>query len=120
MIGSDGLPHDVHPHPRLWGTFPRVLGHYCRDEGLFSLEQAVHKMTGLSAGNFGLADRGEIRQGAHADLVVFNADTVIDRATFDAPEQPAVGIDHVIVGGTLSWSAGGHTGDRNGRFIRRL
>ena len=120
MIGSDGLPHDVHPHPRLWGTFPRVLGHYCRDEGLFSLEQAVHKMTGLSAGNFGLTDRGEIRQGAHADLVVFDADTVIDRATFDAPEQPAVGIDHVIVGGTLSWSAGGHTGDRNGRFIRRL
>jgi len=119
MIGSDGLPHDAHPHPRLWGTFPRVLGHFCRDEGLFSLEQAVHKMTGLSAGNFGMADRGEIREGVHADLVVFDADTIIDRATFEAPEQPAAGIDHVIVGGTISWSGGGPTGDRNGRFIHR-
>jgi len=119
MIGSDGLPHDAHPHPRLWGTFPRVLGHYCRGEGLFSLEQAIHKMTGLSAGNFGLTDRGEIREGAHADLVVFDADTVIDRATFEDPEQPAAGIDHVVVGGTISWSGGGHTGDRNGRFIHR-
>ncbi len=119
MIGSDGLPHDTHPHPRLWGTFPRVLGHYARDEGLMPLELAVHKMTGLSAGNFGLTDRGEIRVGAHADLVVFDADTVIDRATFDAPQQTAAGIDHVIVGGTVSWTSGAHTGDRNGRFIRR-
>ena len=54
MIGSDGLPHDIHPHPRLWGTFPRVLGHYCREVGLFGLETAVHKMTGLSAARFGL------------------------------------------------------------------
>ena len=63
MIGSDGLPHDVHPHPRLWGTFPRVLGHYARDEGLFTLEQAVHKMTGLSARNFGLQGRGLVAAG---------------------------------------------------------
>ena len=119
MIGSDGLPHDVHPHPRLWGTFPRVLGHFARDQGLFSLEQAVHKMTGLSAVTFGLTDRGEIRPGAYADLVVFDADTVIDRATFDAPDQPAAGIDHVIVGGTITWSDGALTGNRNGQFIRR-
>ena len=64
MIGSDGLPHDQHPHPRLWGTFPRVLGHYSRDLGLFPLETAVHKMTGLSARQFRLADRGAIRAGA--------------------------------------------------------
>ena len=68
MIGSDGLPHDQHPHPRLWGTFPRVLGHYSRDLGLFPLETAVHKMTGLSARQFRLADRGEFRAGACADV----------------------------------------------------
>ena len=62
MIGSDGLPHDIHPHPRLWGTFPRVLGHYCREVGLFGLEKAVRKMTGLSAARFGLAGRGVVRR----------------------------------------------------------
>src|SRR6185312_5532691 len=72
MIGSDGLPHDVHPHPRLWGTFPRILGHYCREVGLFSLEAAVHKMTGLSAARFGLAGRGIVAAGAYADLCVFD------------------------------------------------
>lgn len=119
MVGSDGLPHDTHPHPRLWGTFPRVLGHYCRDEGLLTLEQAVHKMTGLSAGNFGLKDRGELREGAFADLVVFDADTIIDTATFDDPKQPAIGIEHVIVNGAISWSGGQHTKTRAGRFIRQ-
>jgi N-acyl-D-amino-acid deacylase len=119
MIGSDGLPHDEHPHPRLWGTFPRVLGHYCRDEGLFSLETAVHKMTGLSAQNFGLKDRGEIREGAIADLVIFDADTIIDRATFEAPMQPAAGIDHVIVNGISTWVAGHSAAGRAGHFIAR-
>ena len=97
MVGSDGLPHDTHPHPRLWGTFPRVLGRFCREEQLFSLEQAVHKMTGLSAGNFNIADRGEIRAGAYADLVVFDEQAINDTATFEDPAQPAAGIDHVIV-----------------------
>ncbi|NOZ31749.1 MAG: D-aminoacylase [Alphaproteobacteria bacterium] len=119
MIGSDGLPHDINPHPRLWGTFPRVLGHFCRDEGLFGLEEAVHKMTGLSAKNFGLTDRGVLREGAFADVVIFDADTIIDTATYENPVQPAAGIDHVLVGGTVSWSAGGHTGHRAGGFIRR-
>ena len=109
MIGSDGLPHDVHPHPRLWGTFPRVLGHFCRDLGLFSLEQAVHKMTGLSAANFGFKDRGEVRPGAHADLVIFDAEEIIDRATFENPAQAATGIDCVMVGGEVSWKSDGAT-----------
>jgi len=61
MVGSDGLPHDAFPHPRLWGTFPRILGHYARDMGLFSMEEAVHKMTGHTAQVFGLVDRGAIR-----------------------------------------------------------
>lgn len=119
MIGSDGLPHDTHPHPRLWGTFPRVLGHYCRDEKLFSLEQAVHKMTGLSARNFGLKDRGEIRAGAYADIVVFDADGINDTATFSNPTQPAEGIERVFVNGQFSWSSGGPTGQSGGRFLRR-
>ena len=119
MIGSDGLPHDVHPHPRLWGTFPRVLGHYSRDIGLFTLEQAVHKMTGLSAQTFGLTDRGEVRPGAFADLVVFDPATVLDRATYEAPKTPADGIDLVIVSGEISWRQGAPTDARNGRFVRR-
>ncbi len=119
MIGSDGLPHDVHPHPRLWGTFARVLGHYSRDIGLFTLEQAVHKMTGLSARTFGLTDRGEIRPGAFADLVVFDPATVHDAATFEAPKTPAEGIDTVVVGGAISWRHGEPTEGRTGRFVKR-
>ncbi len=118
MIGSDGLPHDEHPHPRLWGTFPRVLGHYARDEGLFSLEEAVRKMTSLTARQFGLKDRGEIREGAFADLVLFDAETVIDTATFDAPKQPAAGIHMVMVNGRTVWRDGEHTGARPGRPVR--
>ena len=87
MVGSDGLPNDPKPHPRLWGAFPRVLGHYSRDAGLFPLNQAVHKMTGLSAARYGLAGRGLIREGYHADVVLFNPDTVIDRATFADPSR---------------------------------
>ncbi len=75
MVGSDGLPHDSHPHPRLWGTFPRVLGHYSRELGLFDLETAVHKMTGLSAARFGLGGRGRLAPGAYADLCVFDPET---------------------------------------------
>lgn len=119
MIGSDGLPHDEHPHPRLWGTFPRVLGHYVREAGLFPVEEAVRKMTSLSAARFGLKDRGVLRQGAYADLVVFDPDTVIDAATFDHPKQPAQGIDVVFVNGRVVWQNGRHTGARPGRALRR-
>jgi N-acyl-D-amino-acid deacylase len=119
MIGSDGLPHDVHPHPRLWGTFPRVLGHYCREIGLFGLETAVHKMTGLSAARFGLTGRGIVAAGAYADLTVFDPDTVIDRATFAEPTLPAAGIEHVFVNGRPVWSGAKPTGERPGRTLRR-
>jgi N-acyl-D-amino-acid deacylase len=119
MIGSDGLPHDQHPHPRLWGTFPRVLGHYSRDLGLFSLETAVHKMSGLSARQFKLDDRGEVREGAYADLVVFDAASVKDVATFEQPEALAIGIDCVLVNGAIAYRFGHAATGRSGRFLRR-
>jgi N-acyl-D-amino-acid deacylase len=119
MIGSDGLPHDQHPHPRLWGTFPRVLGHYSRDLGLFPLETAVHKMTGLSARQFRLTDRGEIRAGAFADVVVFDAATISDSATFEQPKALALGIDCVLVNGKLAYRPGEAEPGRSGRFLAR-
>ena len=118
LIGSDGLPHDTRPHPRLWGTFPRVLGHYCRELGLFSLEAAVHRMTGRAAEVFGLQDRGVIAEGAAADLVVFDPETVIDRADYDDPMRPASGIDRVLVAGRTVWDGQAETGERPGRFLR--
>lgn len=119
MIGSDGLPHDAAPHPRLWGTFPRVLGHYSRGLGLFPLETAVYKMTGLTAKTFGLKDRGVIREGAYADLCVFDAGTVDETATFARPIAPAKGIEAVVVNGALTWRDGKPTGARPGRVLRR-
>lgn len=119
MVGSDGIPGTDAPHPRLWGTFPRVLGHYARDEGLFPLEAAIHKMTGLTAAVFGFKDRGELRPGAVADVTVFDAAHIIDRATFAKPTQESIGIDYVIVGGDLVVEQGRRTAARPGRLIRR-
>jgi N-acyl-D-aspartate/D-glutamate deacylase len=106
MIGSDGLPRDSRPHPRLWGTFPRVLGHYSRELKLFPLEAAVHKMTGLPAATFRIADRGVIREGAFADVVLFDADTVADTATFEDPIRLSAGIAEVLVNGATAFAAG--------------
>ncbi|HKP14441.1 MAG TPA: D-aminoacylase [Gemmatimonadaceae bacterium] len=119
VIGSDGLPNDPRPHPRLWGTFPRVLGHYSRDEGLFPLAVAVHKMTGLAARKFGLGDRGVVREGLAADLVLFDAATVRDVATFTDPQRAAAGIHAVWVNGVLSSRDQVPTGERGGSFISR-
>lgn len=119
MIGSDGLPWDKHPHPRLWGTYPRVLGRYCRDEQLFSLPQAIHKMTTMPARRFGLTERGAIAEGFWADLVLFDPNTIRDAATFADPLRPAEGIAGVWVNGILSYTAQGLTGNRAGRFLSR-
>ncbi|HLM15995.1 MAG TPA: D-aminoacylase [Reyranella sp.] len=119
MIGSDGIPFDAHPHPRLWGTFPRVLGHYSRDLKLFPLEDAVRRMTSYSAQRFGLAKRGEIRPGFYADLCVFDPATVIDTATFEKPISAAKGIDVVLCNGQTVWRDGKPGGGRSGRALRR-
>ena len=119
MIGSDGLPLDKHPHPRLWGTFPRVLGHYTHHLKLFTLPEAVSKMTSLPAKRFGFSKRGLVREGYYADLVVFDAGTVMDKATFEEPKQQSTGIDLVMVNGQLAFQDGHLTGRRGGRFLRR-
>jgi len=119
MIGSDGLPNDPRPHPRLWGTFPRVLGRYSREEGLISLPEAVHKMTEMPAQRFGLAGRGMIREGYCADLVLFDAEKIIDTATFSDPVCAAKGIRGVWVNGVLSYTKDGATGNHAGQFVAR-
>jgi N-acyl-D-amino-acid deacylase len=119
MIGSDGLPHDAFPHPRLWGTFPRVLGHYTREVGLFDLETAVHKMTGLPAAKFGLPGRGAIKADCFADLVLFDAERVADTATFEQPLLPAAGVHSVFVNGKCAWQQNRATGTRGGRVLSR-
>jgi N-acyl-D-amino-acid deacylase len=126
MVGSDGpcvAPYGItgqgKPHPRLYGTFPRVLGHYARDLGLLGLPQAVFKMTGGAAMALGLADRGTIAVGNAADLVIFDPEEIIDSATFDDPHQYPVGIDTVLVNGVTVIDGGEHTGALPGRLLRR-
>lgn len=119
MVGSDGLPVDPLPHPRLWGAFPRVLGHYSRDLNLFSLPEAIRKMTRLSADRFGLDDRGRIAVGAAADMVLFDPIKVKDAATFTQPQQLAEGIEAVWVNGILSYAQKTVTGMRAGKFLTK-
>jgi N-acyl-D-amino-acid deacylase len=125
MIGSDGMslaPYGAlgegRPHPRSYGTFPRVLGEYARDQRVLSLAQAVHKMTGLPARRLGLKDRGLIRVGARGDLVVFDPKTVADQATYQAPHRYPVGVEHVLVNGRFVIKDGEHTGSLPGRVLR--
>jgi N-acyl-D-amino-acid deacylase len=119
MIGSDGLPFDAYPHPRLWGTFPRVLGHYVRELKLFTLEEAVRRMTSLPAQTFGLAARGTLKPGNYADICVFDADTVIDTADFKTPIAPARGIELVLVNGCAAWQRGASPAQRGGKVLLR-
>jgi N-acyl-D-amino-acid deacylase len=118
LIGSDGIPLGGKPHPRLHHTFPRVLGHYTRDRGVLSLETAIARMTGLSARRFGLLDRGEVRAGAFADLVLLDPDTVADTGTFTDPTSVPAGIERVWVNGVCVAADGQHTGERPGRALR--
>jgi N-acyl-D-amino-acid deacylase len=116
-ICSDGSLDSLHPRGR--GAFPKVLRVYVREKKLLTLEEAIRKMTGLSAANVGIADRGVIRKGAYADLVLFDPATVADRATFEDPKALSVGIDKVWVNGVLAWDDGKASGARPGRGVRR-
>ena len=125
MVGSDGIP-DLRgkPHPRLFGTFPRVLGHYVRERGVLALPEAVRRMTSLSAQTFGMTERGQIREGYWADLVLFDPETIIDGATYDAPQTEPDGIALVVVNGAVAYErwdgaqAGLHTGVGTGQMLR--
>ena len=122
MVASDGRltqPGEGHPHPRWYGTFPRVLGRYVREQGVLTLEEAIHKMTGLPARRMGLPERGEVREGWYADLVVFDPSTVADAATFEEPHQYAVGIPYVVVNGWITVDDGKYRDLRAGRVLTR-
>jgi N-acyl-D-amino-acid deacylase len=119
MVGSDGIP-DLRgrPHPRLFGTFPRVLAHYVRERGVLTLPEAVRRMTALPAAIFGLSERGSIRPGYWADLVLFDAQAVRDTATYDEPQQLPAGIGYVVVNGRIAFEHGEGTGVAAGRMLR--
>jgi N-acyl-D-aspartate/D-glutamate deacylase len=125
-IGSDGSAYATegplrrgNPHPRNFGTFPRVLGVYVRERGLLRLEDAVRKMTSLNAAKLGIPDRGLLRAGNYADITVFDPQRVTDRATYTSPFQYNEGIEYVIVNGQVVLDRGKHTGARPGRALRR-
>lgn len=116
---TEGPLRRGHPHPRSFGTFPRILGVYVRQQGVLRLEDAVRKMTSQNAVKLGLHDRGLLRPGFHADVTLFNPDQVIDRATYTEPFQYSEGIEYVIVNGQIVLDAGRHTGAKPGRALRR-
>jgi N-acyl-D-amino-acid deacylase len=118
MVGSDGLLTGDKPNPRTYGTFPFVLGQLVREEGLLRLEDAVRKMTSVPAQRLGLSDRGILRDGMKADIVVFNPDTVKATSTFDEPKQLPVGIEYVLVNGAVVIDKGVHSGALPGRALR--
>jgi N-acyl-D-aspartate/D-glutamate deacylase len=125
MLCSDGGAYAPYgplstgsPHPRGYGSFPRLLGHYVRDTGALSLESAVHKITQMPARKLRLAGRGVVAVDAFADLVAFDPDTVADRASFDDPHQYPVGIEHVMVNGVLTLEGAEHTGSLGGRGVK--
>jgi N-acyl-D-aspartate/D-glutamate deacylase len=106
------------PHPRGYGSTARVLGDYVRDRGVLTLETAVAKLTSVPAARLGLRDRGVLREGAFADIVVFDAERIADRATYDEPDRHPSGIDHVLVNGVLAVRDGAATSERAGRLLR--
>src|SRR5262249_14951230 len=125
-IGSDGLAYATegplrrgHPHPRSFGTFPRVLGVYVRELGVLRLEDAIRKMTSQNAAKLGIFDRGVLRPGFYADVTLFDPARVIDKATYISPFQYSEGIEYVIVNGQLVLDRGKHTGAKPGKALRR-
>jgi N-acyl-D-amino-acid deacylase len=127
MIGSDSwsvAPEGVlsrgKPHPRFYGTYPRVLGKYVREQNVLPLQDAIRRMTAFPATRFGLGDRGLISEGMWADITIFNPDTILDQASYEAPHQYPIGIEYVIVNGNLAVDQGHVTGARSGQVLRRV
>ena len=119
MVGTDGVLIGDKPSPRTYGTYPRILGEFVREQRLSSLEEAVRKMTSAPAARLGLRDRGVLADGLAADLVLFDPATVATPATYDEPRQFPIGIPYVIVNGTVVVDDGEHTGATPGRALRR-
>ena len=119
MVGSDAIMAGERPHPRAWGAHARYLARYVRELGVLTWEEAIRKMTSAPAARLGLADRGLVKRGLAADLVVFDPRTIQDTATFEDPKRHPVGVEHVIVNGALVVDGGVHTGARPGRALRR-
>lgn len=124
MVGTDSSAHATEgplskgfPHPRTYGTFPRILGHYVREQKILTLEEAIRKMTGLAAQKLRWRDRGLVRRGYKADLVVFAPDAIADKATYEAPHQYPTGLYEVIVNGQIVVHRGEHTGARPGEVL---
>ena len=118
MVGSDGIPAGRKPHPRLGHTYPRILGRYVREEGVVGIADMIRRMTAIPAQRFGFVDRGEIRAGAYADLVLFDPATIVDTGTWTEPNLPPAGIVGVWVNGERVAEGQSVTGARPGRTIR--
>ncbi|WP_347273344.1 D-aminoacylase [Candidatus Kuenenia sp.] len=125
-VGSDsstrsgeGVLAEGNPHPRSYGTFSRILGKFCREKKLFSVEEAIRKMTGLPAQKAGLDQRGFIKEGYFADITIFNPETITDKSTFANPHQYSVGVEYVIVNGNVTVQKGKHSGIKSGKILRK-
>ena len=119
-VASDGIPLlQGNPHPRLYGTFARLLGHFARDKQYIGLEQAIRKITSLPAQRFNLHDRGLLKENYAADITIFDGERIADRATYTSPRLTAAGIDYVITGGAVAY-CNGQPGNLNGKVLRRL
>jgi N-acyl-D-amino-acid deacylase len=116
-LSIDGPTSHTHPHPRYFGTFPRVLGRYVRELKVITLADAIKKMTSMNADKVGIKDRGRLKEGNWADITIFDAARVIDKATFENPHQYPEGIDYVVVNGELTLDKGTHTGALAGKVI---
>ena len=115
---TEGVFLKSNPHPRAYGTFARLLGRYVRDEGVISLEEAVRRLTSMPATNLKLRDRGTLREGAYADVVIFDPDAIQDHADYEEPHRYSTGVTHVVINGELVLRDGEHTGATPGRVVR--
>jgi N-acyl-D-amino-acid deacylase len=119
MIGTDGIWSHGKPHPRIYGSYPRILGQYVRQERLLSIEEAVRKMTSFPAQKFGLWKKGIVREGMDADLVIFDPDTIAERSTFQDPHQYPTGLPYVMINGQVVVDQDRYTGSLAGRVLRK-